>query len=99
MQTSKKITRNKLEKLLDLLKNIELFLITVYQKTLSLDYGLLGKVLPNSRSCKHIPTCSVYGYESVNRFGIFKGNTLLIKRVIRCNPWNNSDIYDPVPEK
>lgn len=99
MKNLKKSTVNNLKKLLNLLKNTELLLIRIYQKTLSLDYGYLGKVLPNSRSCKHIPTCSVYGYESVKRFGIFKGNYLLIRRVIKCNPWNHSNVYDSVPEK
>jgi putative membrane protein insertion efficiency factor len=99
MKNLKKNTADNLKKLLDLPKNTELFLISVYQKTLSLDYGYLGKVFPNSKSCKHIPTCSVYGYECVNRFGIFKGNYFLVKRILKCNPWNKSEIYDPVPEK
>jgi putative membrane protein insertion efficiency factor len=99
MMNLKKSIANNLRKLLNLFKDTELLIISVYQKTFSLDYGYLGKVFPNSKSCRHIPTCSVYGYECVNRFGIFRGNYFLVKRVLRCNPWNKSDIYDPVPEK
>lgn len=99
MKSLKRNTVDNLKKLLNVFKNIELLLIKGYQKTLSLDYGYLGKIFPNSRSCKHIPTCSVYGYECVKKFGVVRGNYLLLKRVVRCNPWNSSDIYDSVPEK
>jgi len=81
------------------MRKIELFLIRIYQKTLSLDHGYLGKLFPNQRSCKFTPTCSEYGYGVVERFGVFKGNYLLLNRVFRCNPWSESGQYDPVPEK
>lgn len=83
----------------DLLKKIELLIIRGYQKTLSLDHGINGKLNPNLRACKFVPTCSEYGYEAINRFGIFKGNYLAIHRVLRCNPWSEPGQYDPVPEK
>lgn len=81
------------------MKKLELLLIKIYQKTLSLDHGILGKIFPNSSGCKFAPTCSEYGYLAVDRFGIIKGNVLLIKRVIKCNPWAKAGQYDPVPEK
>ena len=85
--------------LLDLPRRFELILIRIYQKTLSLDHGYLGRIYPNLRVCKFTPTCSEYGYDSVKRFGIFKGNYLALKRFIRCNPWSKPGQYDPVPEK
>lgn len=84
---------------LELIRGFELFLIKGYQKTLSLDHGLLGKFHPNERACKFTPTCSEYGYGVIEKFGIFKGNYLAIKRIIRCNPWAITGQYDPVPEK
>ena len=98
MKNLKKNIVNKLKKLSALPKSIELTIIRTYQKTLSLDHGYLGKIYPNARMCKSIPTCSQFGYEAVDRFGIFKGNYLLVKRVLRCNPWSKTEIYDPLPE-
>jgi uncharacterized protein len=92
-------TLNKLLMPLELLKRVELFIIRIYQKTLSFDHGYIGEQFPNTRYCKYTPTCSEYGYESVNRFGVFKGNFLAIKRIVRCNPWSEPGKYDPVPEK
>ncbi|MFA5622616.1 MAG: membrane protein insertion efficiency factor YidD [Candidatus Dojkabacteria bacterium] len=99
MQSLKKSILNNLKKLSLFPRRVELFLIRIYQKTLSLDHGYLGKLYPNRRSCKYIPTCSEYGYDAVLRFGIFKGNVLAIKRILRCNPWSKPGQYDPVPEK
>lgn len=98
MKNSEKSIENRLKKLLTLPKSLELSLIRTYQKTLSFDHGYLGEVYPNVRMCKSIPTCSEYGYTAVQKFGMFKGNYLLVRRVLRCNPWSKSEVYDPVPE-
>lgn len=50
---------------------------------------------PWHNSCRHIPTCSNYGIESINEYGAFKGSYLTIKRILRCNPWGTYG-YDPV---
>lgn len=79
------------------MKKIVLWTIRIYQKTLSLDHGLLGRVFPNLRGCKFTPTCSEYTYKSIERYGVFKGGVMGVNRVIRCNPWAQSGQYDPVP--
>lgn len=79
------------------MKKILLWTIKGYQKTLSLDHGLLGKLFPNLRGCKFTPTCSEYTYSSIDKYGIFKGSVMGIKRVSRCNPWASTGQYDPVP--
>jgi putative membrane protein insertion efficiency factor len=79
------------------MKKIALLLIRIYQKTFSLDHGLLSKILP-TRVCRFHPSCSQYCYEAVERFGVFKGIYLGSKRVLRCHPFNDGG-YDPVPEK
>lgn len=94
-----KSLKNKLKKVLNIPKKIELQLIKGYQKTLSLDHGLLGKIYINHRTCKFTPTCSEYGYEVVEKYGVLKGTYLAVKRIIKCNPWAIPGQYDPVPEK
>lgn len=78
------------------MKNILLFLIKIYQKTLSLDHGYLGKIFPNTRYCRFIPSCSQYGYEAIEKYGSIKGTYMLTKRLLKCNQWNKSNRYDPV---
>jgi len=48
--------------------------------------------------CRHIPTCSNYGIEAIEKHGSIKGSYLTIKRILRCNPLGTKG-YDPVPEK
>ncbi len=80
-----------------MIKKLLLLLIKGYQKTFSYDHGIAGKLSPNLRYCRFIPTCSEYGYEAIRKYGAFKGSYLAIKRILRCNPWNKSDRFDPVP--
>lgn len=48
-------------------------------------------------SCRHIPTCSNYGIEALEKHGSIKGSLLTAQRILKCNPWGTSG-YDPVPE-
>ncbi|MGI6484018.1 MAG: membrane protein insertion efficiency factor YidD [Candidatus Dojkabacteria bacterium] len=79
------------------MKKIVLWLIKQYQKTFSLDHGIRGKLNPNLRYCKFIPTCSEYGYEAIDKYGVFKGSLLALKRIMRCNHKTPTGTYDPVP--
>jgi putative membrane protein insertion efficiency factor len=49
-------------------------------------------------SCRFVPTCSKYGYEAVERFGVARGSWLTLKRLLRCHPLSGKFGYDPVPE-
>lgn len=51
---------------------------------------------PWHSSCRHIPTCSNYGIEAIDKYGCIKGCYLTIKRILKCNPWGTYG-YDPVP--
>ncbi|MBQ1496645.1 MAG: membrane protein insertion efficiency factor YidD, partial [Bacilli bacterium] len=53
--------------------------------------------ISSHKNCKYIPTCSSYSIEAYERFGFFYGTYLTIKRLLKCTPWNHSNIYDPVP--
>jgi putative membrane protein insertion efficiency factor len=63
-------------------------LIRLYQLTLS---GFIGN------SCRHIPTCSEFGYEAVARHGLWFGGWMTAWRFVRCGPFGTSGL-DPVPE-
>ncbi len=71
------------------MKKLFLKIIRFYQKRIS----------PLSPpKCKYYPTCSQYGYEAIERFGVIKGSALALWRILRCNPFSKGG-YDPVPQK
>lgn len=65
-----------------------LFLIRIYQKTIS-------PSLPDN-TCRFYPTCSHYGYTSIYQYGVIRGGWMAFWRILRCNPFNAGG-YDPVP--
>lgn len=76
------------------LKMMVLQLIRLYQKTLSFDHGIFRHLFPNGY-CRFHPTCSEYGYQAVEKYGVIKGGFMALWRILRCNPWNRGG-NDPV---
>jgi len=76
------------------MKKIALFLIKLYQKTLSPDHSWVRHILPFG-CCKFTPTCSQYTYDAINKYGVIKGSALGFWRILRCNPWSRGG-SDPV---
>lgn len=70
------------------MKRVLLSMIRFYQKHISPAFP---------RRCRFIPTCSQYAYEAVEKYGFWKGGCLAVRRLLRCNPFNKGDYYDPVP--
>jgi len=70
--------------------SLALFLLRFYKTYLSVLVG---------GSCRFEPTCSVYAYEAVERFGVLRGSWLTLKRLLRCHPFSRTFGYDPVPEQ
>jgi len=72
-----------------MLKQLLILIIKIYKIFIS-------PLLPSS--CRFYPTCSSYALEAIERFGAFEGSILVIKRILRCHPFNPGG-YDPVPKK
>lgn len=70
------------------LQNLFLIPIFCYQKFIS-------PLFP--ASCRYVPTCSSYAIDAIHKHGIWQGGRLIIKRLLRCNPWGGHG-YDPVPK-
>lgn len=80
-----------------MVKKLALVFIRLYQATLSPDYGWFRGLFPTGY-CKFDPTCSMYTYGAIERFGVIQGSWLGIKRIVRCNPYTQGG-HDPVPKK
>src|ERR1700704_5174382 len=63
-------------------------LVKIYRLTLS---PLIGF------HCRHLPTCSEYADEALDRYGLWAGSWMTLARLSRCHPWGTSGI-DRVPE-
>jgi hypothetical protein len=70
------------------MKNIGLGLIRLYQMTLS-------QILPSS--CRFTPSCSQYTYQAIEKYGLWRGGVMGVKRIGRCHPFYHGNLYDPVP--
>ena len=62
-------------------------LIRAYQRFLS-------PLLPPT--CRYQPTCSEYAATALARYGLWRGLSLSLKRILRCHPWHDGG-FDPVP--
>ena len=47
--------------------------------------------------CRHLPSCSEYALEAIDRNGAWRGTWLALARISRCHPWGSSGL-DPVPD-
>ncbi len=70
------------------MKRVFLWLIRFYQRHISAHTPPV---------CRFKPTCSQYTYTAIERFGVWKGGWMGVKRILRCNPFCKGG-YDPVPE-
>lgn len=47
--------------------------------------------------CRHLPTCSEYALDAIDRNGAWRGLWLTVSRLARCHPWG-TDGFDPAPD-
>jgi putative membrane protein insertion efficiency factor len=69
------------------MKQAFLFFIRLYR-------FVLRPILPPA--CRFYPSCSDYAFESISKFGAFKGSIMALKRLLKCHPFNEGG-FDPVP--
>jgi uncharacterized protein len=48
--------------------------------------------------CRHVPTCSQYSDEALERFGLWAGGWMTLARLLRCHPWGTSGLDYVPPE-
>lgn len=70
------------------MKKLVMTLLKLYKKFLSPEnFGI--------HTCIFEPSCSVYTYQAVDKYGVIKGILLGTWRIIRCNPFNKGGL-DPL---
>ncbi|MEG1458898.1 MAG: membrane protein insertion efficiency factor YidD [Acetivibrio sp.] len=70
------------------MKRFLIFLINLYRSYIS--------PLKGRPTCIYTPTCSSYAIQALEKYGVFKGSYLAIRRILRCHPFHKGG-YDPVP--
>ena len=75
-------------------RNILIYLIKIYQKTISPDHGIFKSLHPYGY-CRFTPTCSEYSIDALRKYGVIIGGLKASWRILRCNPWNKGG-YDPL---
>ena len=75
------------------MRRIAIFIITLYQKTLSPDHGWPKKWgLVKNSVCVFYPTCSEYTKQAILKYGAIRGCALGLKRISRCHPWQREHL-------
>ncbi|HPV70705.1 MAG TPA: membrane protein insertion efficiency factor YidD [Candidatus Magasanikbacteria bacterium] len=68
--------------------------IRFYQKHFSPDHSRFSILHPYG-FCRFKPTCSEYGYQAIEKYGLIKGGLMATGRILRCHPWSKGG-WDPV---
>lgn len=75
------------------MKTITLFLIKFYQIVFK---GILRPFLFFETKCRYYPSCSVYTYQAVERYGTMKGLFLGWRRILSCHPFSKLTKGKPI---
>lgn len=78
------------------MKRFILSAIKFYQRFSFFHLSIFRVLFMTDKICRFVPSCSEYTYQAVEKYGIFKGLFLGLKRIVRCHPWNKGG-FDPVP--
>ncbi|HOX61069.1 MAG TPA: membrane protein insertion efficiency factor YidD [Candidatus Magasanikbacteria bacterium] len=75
-------------------RRVVVFLIWIYQRTISPDHGMFRDRFPHGY-CKFYPTCSEYGRLVIEKRGVVVGGILALWRILRCNPFGRGGVDWP----
>ncbi len=50
------------------------------------------------KGCRYSPSCSEYAAEAISKYGVLRGGSKAIWRVLKCNPFSRGG-YDPVSKQ
>lgn len=78
-----------------MIKKFLITLVKLYQHYLSPDHSIWAKAMNKPPYCKHIPSCSEYMVEAIEKKWAVKWLLKWTWRILRCMPWNKWG-YDPV---
>lgn len=56
----------------------------------------ISPVIGGRAACRFTPSCSEYTKTAIERYGLFRGTIMGIKRISRCRPGGGFG-FDPVP--
>ncbi|MBQ3495931.1 MAG: membrane protein insertion efficiency factor YidD [Clostridia bacterium] len=70
------------------MKRLLIKLLRFYKKNISRGLG---------SNCIYTPTCSEYAIEALQKRSFFVAIFLIIRRLLRCNPFHKGG-FDPVPD-
>ena len=54
---------------------------------------LISPLLP--AACRFYPSCSCYAIDSIQKYGVWRGGLLTLRRLAKCHPFHPGG-YDPV---
>ena len=49
-------------------------------------------------TCRFAPTCSQYAVDALSEYGLIRGGSLAVVRLLKCGPWHRGG-WDPIPER
>lgn len=77
-----------------MVNKVFIFLLRLYQKTISPDHGF-GRGINNHWGCKFYPSCSEYAVRALSQKSTPEAIKLISKRLIKCHPFSQGG-YDPI---
>jgi len=72
-----------------------IYILRLYQRSISPDQGILRVVLGGRRMCTMYPSCSEYTICAVEKFGVSHGLFKGFFRILRCHPFQKKLIDVP----
>lgn len=77
------------------MRRLIVFIIDIYQILVSSILTTFFSFTTGS-ACRHSPSCSRYAKDAVEEFGVVRGLTLSLGRILRCRPGGTFG-FDPNP--